>query len=131
MANRRGGRRSSSWKPGFCPNPGGRPKLLANVRDLAREMTEKAIHTLVSVMDGRQSPPNARVAAAVALLDRGWGRPPSMLEVSAMEGEPSSTALDYSKLTDKELHDLERLIVKMTVNGAMTPTPTLLGRAKQ
>jgi len=127
----KGGRRSTSWKPGFCPNPGGRPKEWANIRDLAREMTEKAIHTLVSVMDGRESPPNARVAAAVALLDRGWGRPPSMLEFSATEKENQSSSWDLSKLTDKELVTMERLTEKATVNGMEPSTPTRQERAKQ
>ena len=129
MATKRGGLKRTSWKPGFCPNPGGRPKQLAHVRDLAREKTEKAIHTLVSVMDGRQSPPNARVAAAVALLDRGWGRPPQAMELS--EGKSSSTGPDYSKLTDKELDDLERLLEKATMNGTESPTTTPRERPKQ
>ena len=131
MAIRRGGRRTTSWKIGQSGNPGGRPKGFAVMRDLARQKTETAIATLASVMNGKNTPPNARVAAAVALLDRGWGRPPSMLEVSDIEGESSSTAFDYSKLTDKELHDLERLIVKMTVNGTVALTPAFQGRPKQ
>ncbi len=111
----KGGRRSTSWRPGFCPNPGGRPKQLVTVRDLAREKTEKAIETLETVMNGKNTPPNARVAAAVALLDRGWGRPPQAMELS--EGKSSSTGPDFSKLTNKELDDLERLLEKATMNG--------------
>ena len=127
----KGGRRSTSWQPGFCPNPGGRPKQLVYVRDLARGKTEKAINTLVSVMDSKESPPNARVAAAVALLDRGWGRPPSMLELSAPEKENQSSSWDLSKLTDKELDQLNQLAEKATMNGTDPSTPTRQGRAKQ
>jgi len=126
----KGGRRSTSWKPGFCPNPGGRPKQLTNVRDLAREKTEKAIHTLVSVMDGRKSPPNARVAASVAILHLGWGRPQAM-ELSASEKENQSSSWDLGKLTREELHLLIRLGEKATMNGSESPNPTSHGRAKQ
>ncbi len=131
MAIRRGGRRTTSWKIGQSGNPGGRPRGFAVMRDLARQKTEKAIETLESVMNGENTPPNARVAAAVALLDRGWGRPPSMLEVSAIEGESSSTALDYSKLTDKELNQLIQLAEKATVNGTVALTPASQDRPKQ
>lgn len=127
----KGGRRSTSWKPGVCPNPGGRPKQLASVRDLAREKTEKAISTLVSVMDGRKSPPNARVAAAVALLDRGWGRPPQAMELSASEKDNRSFSWDLSKLTDKELEVLKELGEKATMSGTVASTPAFQGRPNQ
>ena len=62
------------WLPGCSPNPGGRPKVIEDIRALARQHTEAAVNTLVSIAeDGKQE--SARVAAATALLDRGWGRP--------------------------------------------------------
>ena len=62
------------WLPGTSPNPGGRPKVIEDIRALARQHTEAAVNTLVSIAeDGKQE--SARVAAATALLDRGWGRP--------------------------------------------------------
>jgi hypothetical protein len=55
-------------------NPSGRPALLREVRDLARVHTAEAIETLAAIM--RDSEKDlARVAAANALLDRGWGKP--------------------------------------------------------
>jgi hypothetical protein len=42
---------------------------------LARSHTETAISTLVGVMNQSAAPPAARVAAASAILDRGWGKP--------------------------------------------------------
>lgn len=60
---------------GRSGNPGGRPKLIGHVRELAQEQTDKAIKALVSVLDDKQAPHSARVAASQALLDRGWGRP--------------------------------------------------------
>ena len=41
---------SSSFKPGESGNPGGRPKVVAEVRELARQHTAAAIQTLASIM---------------------------------------------------------------------------------
>lgn len=57
-------------------NPGGRPKDVGFVRDLARQHTEEAIATLVSIMRDTSARETARVAAAENLLDRGWGKAP-------------------------------------------------------
>ena len=61
---------------GQSGNPGGRPKVVSQVKELAREYTAEAIQTLVSIMTNKKSPPAARVSAANALLDRGYGKPP-------------------------------------------------------
>lgn len=56
------------WKPGQSGNPAGRPK---GIEAKAREFTDAAIATLVREL----SNPRNCVPAAVALLDRGWGKP--------------------------------------------------------
>ena len=57
--------------PGRSGNPGGKTRYMIDVQALAREHTHEAIATLVaSLKDDRH-----KVAAAEALLDRGWGRP--------------------------------------------------------
>lgn len=73
--------RGRPFPRGKSGNPGGRPKVIAHVRDLAREHTAVAIATLVSVMKNAKSPLAARVAAANAILDRGYGRPGFMTTV--------------------------------------------------
>ena len=69
--------RGRPFERGKCPNPGGRPREVGHVRDLAREHTTVAVETLVAVMKNAKAPPAARVAASNALLDRGYGRPGS------------------------------------------------------
>jgi hypothetical protein len=67
------------FKKGQSGNPGGRPKVIAGVKELAREHTAEAIETLVSIMTNPKSADAARVSAANALLDRGYGKPPQHL----------------------------------------------------
>ncbi|CAB4120813.1 hypothetical protein UFOVP5_50 [uncultured Caudovirales phage] len=74
---------------GQSGNPNGRPKtLLADGRslaDLAREHTVAAVETLVEVMTNQEAAENARVSAAGAILDRGWGRPKQDLGLDASD----------------------------------------------
>ena len=49
-------------------------KAITEIRSLARSHTGKAIRVLVGIMRQETAPPAARVAAANAILDRGWGK---------------------------------------------------------
>jgi hypothetical protein len=80
----KGGRKTTSFRPGQSGNPLGRPrnsdlvgpsKTRADVRELAKSYAPGAIETLKKVMDDPKAPPAARVGAATAILDRGWGKP--------------------------------------------------------
>ena len=51
-------------------------KATADIRSLARAQTELAIRTLTGVCGSKAAPAAARVSAAQALLDRGWGKAP-------------------------------------------------------
>jgi hypothetical protein len=55
-------------------------KTLVQIRSLARSHTRTAINALVGVMRSKNATHAARVSAANAILDRGWGRPPQALE---------------------------------------------------
>jgi hypothetical protein len=49
---------------------------------MAKEHAETALLTLVEIADG-EAPASARVSAAIAILDRAYGKPPQALEHSA------------------------------------------------
>ena len=69
-----------TFEPGKSGNPGGRGKFLPYIRELAREQSEIAITTLANLCRDETTPPAARVAAASALLDRGYGKPTQYVE---------------------------------------------------
>lgn len=52
------------------------------IRSMARAHTETAVNTLASVMNKQDAPEASRVAAAVALLDRGWGKPKAEMVIA-------------------------------------------------
>jgi hypothetical protein len=59
---------------GQSGNPGGRPKADGEIRELARQHTGTALRTLIEIAE-RGENESARVAAANAILDRGFGKP--------------------------------------------------------
>jgi len=75
------------------------------VQDLARQHTEQAINTLAEIMNNEDVAPPARIAAAEALLNRGWGKP-----IQATAQAETSTFEDWLDSLDdhaKELIDRE------------------------
>ncbi len=73
-------RHSGMFSPGVSGNPSGRPKSDVVIRDLARQHTEDALNTLIEIAVNKKAPPSARVHAACAILDRGWGKPAIFVE---------------------------------------------------
>jgi len=88
------------FEKGKSGNPGGRPKADVRVRDLAQSQTENAIATLVQVMESVKSPAAAKVAAASAILDRGWGKP-----VQALIGDNESDPVNFLQRVEHVIVD--------------------------
>lgn len=70
------------FKKGQSGNPGGLPKTVAEVRQVARQWTTAAIDTLVEVMQDKSAPAASRVMAASTILDRGHGKAPQHVSVT-------------------------------------------------
>ena len=83
----KGGVRSTSFKKGQSGNPKGRPKENAEIKALARTFAAEAVETLAGWM--RTADAKASVAASMALLDRGYGKPTQ--PVSGDEDRPPVT----------------------------------------
>jgi ABC-type transporter Mla maintaining outer membrane lipid asymmetry permease subunit MlaE len=55
-------------------------KSLTEIRSLARSHTRTALNVLVRIMRSKDATPAARVSAANAILDRGWGKAPQAIQ---------------------------------------------------
>lgn len=71
---------------GQSGNPGGRPKLVGKVRELAQEKGEAALLLLIQIMDNPNEPTETRMKAAEKVLDRGYGRPAQAITGEDGEG---------------------------------------------
>lgn len=77
----------TTWKPGQTGNPGGRsPRVGPNgesLTELCRAHTTDAIKALHDIMQAAANEPKDRITAALALLDRGWGKPKEAIDIDA------------------------------------------------
>jgi hypothetical protein len=73
-------------------------RTLTEIRSLARSHTRTALRVLVGIMRSDDATPAARVSAANAILDRGWGKAAQPIE----NGEDGVLEL---------IHRIERIIV--------------------
>jgi hypothetical protein len=82
ITNRRGRtNRPTLWGPGKSGNPGGRPKALTTVRDMARADTPALMKELLRLALYAESE-NVRLNAIREALDRGWGKAITPIQVS-------------------------------------------------
>ena len=72
-------------------------RTLTEIRSLARSHTRSAINALVGVMRSKDATHAARVSAANAILDRGWGK--------------AAQAAENGDGTFELVHRIERVIV--------------------
>jgi len=73
-------------------------KTITEIRSIARSHTRTAINVLVGLMRSKDATAAARVSAANAILDRGWGKAAQTLE----NGDDGAIEL---------IHKIERTIV--------------------
>ena len=84
---------------------------VTDLRSEARKWTASALKTLVHVMQDTAGAPAPRVAAAVQILDRGWGKP--QLNVEANHNHTLSIASEHIKV----LKSLAELKQPTTIEG--------------
>jgi hypothetical protein len=115
MANKTG---KGGFKPGVSGNPGGRAKkAIGNLGLAARQLAGECLETLTAIMRGeiKGVTPRDRLAAAMHLLDRGYGKPTQAIDL-IMLGKK------ISELSTAELIELNsRLVTTDTAGDAAKP----------
>lgn len=77
-----------TWYQGMpSPNPGGRPKQVAHLQELAREHTPAALAKIVALMNDEKTSRLTQLACARELLDRAYGKPMQSIAVESPEDE--------------------------------------------
>jgi HEAT repeat protein len=105
-------------KGGPSVNPGGRPKVIAHVRDLARKHTPAAIQALADNLTDENG--HVRNAAAMALLDRAWGRPEQAHLIAAEIHQTIETihaGMSAAQSQDAYMRMLEGIIVSQDTHA--------------
>ena len=112
---------STRWRKGQSGNPGGRPKVIGDLQEQARQWAPEALEALREIAASRDAPPSARVSAAVALLDRGYGKPAQSIDAK-VSNEPSMAQLHLQALKElaerakenKAARDAQEKIIDVT-----------------
>jgi hypothetical protein len=112
--SKRGGKRPGAGRKAGTPNRASSKQKL-NLSFVARQHTDTAIDTLVTVCNGAEYPAAARVTAANSLLDRGYGRPTQSHELSGKDGGPIPT-VDLTNATEEQLDALEAFFGKVATS---------------
>jgi hypothetical protein len=95
---------SNGWRPGQSGNPKGAPKRKdGSLQDLCRAHTEEAVKTLIVCLRN----PKERLPAAIAILDRGWGKPKQVIEGSP-DGSPIHLHLLAAQIISAQLLQQEQ-----------------------
>jgi hypothetical protein len=110
------------FPPGVSGNPRGRPKTLSGIQQLARDYSQPALEKLVRLMQ-HGKPHAVQLSAAVAIIDRAWGKPVQAVEHAGPEGErlfPAPANLDDEHL-ERMLQVARELRAAAHGNGHPTP----------
>jgi hypothetical protein len=107
--SRRGGKRPGAGRP-----KGRKDAKTLEIEAAAKEYAGDALRALVKVARRGKSE-GSRVAAAVALLDRGYGRPRQSLEHSGPDGGPIDVRTN--ELRDRITRRIDGIASRIGTNG--------------
>lgn len=116
-----------SWKPGQSGNPNGRPKKAVCITELVRSYLNGTINTKGGIISRGQAlaeklyecAKDGDMTAIKLLMNYIDGLPIQKVEVKKTEDVPE---YDLSVLTNEELAEYEKLLIKMNKNAQLTKT---------
>jgi hypothetical protein len=91
------------------------------VQRLARKHTASAVAALAKIMKGKDTAAGAKVSAARAILDYGWGKPASQDERALRHG-PEGITINIVRLSD----DRETVTVRRVQEGEAVDAEAIL-----
>ena len=94
------GKKTGGRKPG-TPN-----KATADIKAAASQHGPQALAALIEIATNGEAPAAARVSAAVALLDRGFGKPGQSVEVTGAGGGPVQQQHAHTALNAAEFRKI-------------------------
>ena len=74
-------------RPGAGRKKGAVSAAKRALAEMAKDHADAALNTLVAICKDSAQPAAARVSAATAILDRGYGKPPQSMEVTGADGK--------------------------------------------
>ena len=103
----------------------GQRKSRTEIASLARGYTETVLKMLAGLVTREDVAPAARIAAGIALLDRGWGKPTQSFDLQ--DERPPVTEI-FNRIVDPENPDrLEFVLERVGPNGweqiTLVPAP--------
>jgi len=102
--------KSGKFKKGQTGNPGGRPAMPEEFKELAKKHSLSALQVAIDIMLQSDNKPSDRLKAVEIVIDRAYGKPAQATELTGPNGGPLQTvAVDLSGLTLEELRKLAKL----------------------
>jgi hypothetical protein len=117
--------RGRPFQKGQSGNPGGRPRVAADIRELARALAPSAIEELARLALKAKSE-SARISAIRELLDRGLGRPMQTHQIDDAKSSPFHPFppdVTAAEIRERICADLRELMPSAMASAALRSTP--------
>ena len=97
---------TGQFQPGQSGNPGGRPKVDGEIRELAQKHGPDALRRIIALMNSNSE--RIALMAAPAVLDRAYGKPVQGVQLAAADETGASWMADFrQRLSDARQKRLE------------------------
>jgi hypothetical protein len=87
----------------------GKPKTPTEIASMARAYTDTVLKAFAGIVMREDAPPASRIAAGLALLDRGWGKPTQNVNLS--NDQPVVDEI-VNHIIDPKTHKILRQVVE-------------------